>query len=122
MSQTASLALLGAAFLAYLQGTVLYELLLASRRPRFGRWATISLLVGVGVHTLALLARWLDAGRVVLDSSVDTLAVYAWLTAGAYLLLERLIREKALGTIVAPLVSLAVLAAIVLPRETHPEL
>ncbi len=122
MSQTASLALLGAAFLAYLQGTVLYELLLASRRPRFGRWATISLLVGVAVQGLALLARWLAAGRLTLDSSVDTLAVYAWLTAGAYLMLERLIREKALGALVAPLISLAVLAALLLPREAHPEL
>lgn len=122
MSQTASLALLGAAFLAYLQGTVLYELLLASRRPRFGRWATISLLVGVAVQSLSLLARWLESGRLTLDSSVDMLAVYAWLTAGAYLALERVIREKALGAFVAPLISLAVLAAILLPSEAHPEL
>src|SRR5512146_1195864 len=109
MTQTASLALLGAAFLAYLQGTVLYELLLASPRPRVGRWATGSLLVGVVVQSLALLARWLAAGRLTLDSSVDMLAFYAWLTAGAYLVLERVIREKALGALVAPLISLAVL-------------
>lgn len=122
MSQTASLALLGTAFLAYLQGTVLYQLLLASRRPRFGHWATISLLVGVAAQSLALLARWLAGGRLTLEGSVDTLAVYAWLTAGAYLALERAIREKALGALVAPLISLAVLAAILLPREAHPEL
>ncbi len=122
MAQSASQALLGAAFLAYLQGTVLYELLLASRRPRLGRWATTSLLVGVAIQSLALLARWLAAGRLTLDSSVDTLAVYAWLTAGAYLALERVIREKALGALVAPLISLAVLSAILLPREAHPEL
>ena len=109
--------LLGAAFMAYLQASITYQLLLALRRPRYGRWGTIGLAAGIAVHTAALLIAWLESGRPVFGVGANTLAYYAWLTVAIYLALEFVLREKALGAIVAPFACLSLLGAILLPRQ-----
>ena len=122
MAQQVSPIFLWAAVLAYLQATVAYQLLLALRRPRFGRWATIGLLVGMVAHSLSLLVRWLAEGRLILGTGTDTLAFYVWLTVAIYLALERAMGQKALGALIAPLACLALLAAALAPRQSAPAL
>ncbi len=122
MAQQVGLFVLGAAFLAYLQGTVLYQLLLAVRRPRYGRWATVALLIGAAAHGAGLVARWVESGHLAFANAVDTLALYAWLTVLIYLGLERVLGQKALGAVVAPLGCVAILGAILLPVHEHPTL
>jgi cytochrome c-type biogenesis protein CcsB len=118
MAQQVSLVFLGAAFLAYLQGTVMYQLLLLLRRPRFGRWATLGLLIGISAQGVGLIIRWLGAGGIPFGAAAaDTLALYVWLTVAVCVVLERTMGQKALGAIVAPLACLGLLAVMLAPRE-----
>ena len=117
MQQPMYTFLLGAAFMAYLQAAVAYNVLFWRRLPRYGRWATVGLVAGAAVHTIALIVAWLEIGRPLFGMGANTLAYYSWLTVLIYLVLERTVRQKALGFLVAPLISVAVLAAIFLPVQ-----
>jgi ABC-type uncharacterized transport system permease subunit len=83
-----------------------------------GIGATACLVVGLGLHYLALLARSRLIHAVPYDDLYGSLSLYAWLLAATYLGLEAIHRRRAVGPFVLPIV-FAVFLLANLP-EAHP--
>ena len=69
-----------------------------------GIGATSFLLVGLGLHYLALLARSRLIHAVPYDDLFGSLSLFAWLLAFTYLCLEAIHRRRAVGPFVLPIV------------------
>jgi len=108
------------ALVIYFIGTILYEICLALKSQRAGRWATRSLVVGASVHALGLASRWLESGRAPMADLFESLSFYAWVIIVFYLIVEYRSGYKVLGAFVSPLAFAAIAAASVLPKRTKP--
>ena len=69
-----------------------------------GIGATSCLVVGLGLHYLALLARSRLIHAVPYDDLFGSLSLFAWLLAATYLCLEAIHRRRAVGPFVLPIV------------------
>lgn len=86
----------------YFVASVLYLLFLAKRGPRMGRWATLSLVGGFLVQTLAVLSRWIYLHHAPIGTFAESLSLFAWVMVAIYLVVEFRSRQKTVGAFVAP--------------------
>ena len=100
-----------AALVAYLAATVAYGASLWSRRLFPARLAVGLMVLALGGHTLAFAARWLAVRVEPLVGLYDALALFAWVLAAAYLILQLRTKTRVLGAFVSPVVFLTMLVA-----------
>jgi ABC-type transport system involved in cytochrome c biogenesis permease subunit len=93
-----------ATLLFYAAGLALYIWNLREPSRVAGIGATSCLVVGLGLHYLALLARSRMIHAVPYDDLFGSLSLFAWLLAATYLCLEALHRRRAVGPFVLPIV------------------
>jgi len=107
-------------------GTVLYAtsayLILVgwfAHHPLIQRWGSRALLGAVTLHGGAIVARQVTWGFPFLTIR-EVVALYAWVLATLYLLLERRFGRSILGVLVTPVGALVILAASLLPGAQEP--
>jgi len=110
-----STALHWATLAAYLLGTCVFlGFLLHQRRGlyRMGLWV---LWIGFGLHSAALAAAWVQSGVLPATSLRQSLDLFSWALMGATLVVNLRLQVMILGAFAAPLSSLLLLAAGLLP-------
>src|ERR1700722_2258921 len=100
-----------ATLLFYLASLALYIWNLREPSRVAGIGATSFLVVGLGLHYLALLARSRLIHAVPYDDLFGSLSLFAWLLAATYLCLEAIHRRRAVGPFVLPIVIVVFLLA-----------
>lgn len=109
-----------AALALYLLAAVLYQVFLLMRSAVVGRWATVALVVAAGVHSAAIIFRWMESGYAPVSNLFEGLSLYTWLMVVFYLVMERVYRQRILGAFVTPLAFVAILVASILPKQIKP--
>lgn len=106
--------------LLYLLSTVGYVLYLFVQRDRLQRGAFVAMTAALGCHSLAIAAAWAASGHIPVRNLYETLSLAAWAVAAVFVAFSYRLKLKVLGVFAAPLVSLIMLIATQLPRETGP--
>lgn len=104
--------------LCYLLSTVKYILYLFYQKDYLQKAALYLLLIGFCAHTAAIVSAFVQGGQIPVRNLYETLSIAAWTTAGVFLAFQFKYRLKILGVYAAPLVSLIMIAATSLPRES----
>jgi cytochrome c-type biogenesis protein CcsB len=96
----------------YFVAFMFYLLMMALGTQALGRAATIITLIGLAGHTLGLILRWAESyrlgiGHAPLSNLYESLVFFSWTIVLLYLIVERRIRNKTIGTFVTPLAFLA---------------
>jgi cytochrome c-type biogenesis protein CcsB len=92
------------------QGYVLFQ-----RRPVY-RASSILLLAGFLCHTAVIALQYLDTGHVPVQHLHEALSTFGWTMVGVFLLLQMKFNLMVLGALVAPLATVSVIIASIIPR------
>lgn len=93
-----------AAVVLYVISSVIYLYGLIFRSDRALPIATYVATVGWVLHTVAGIARWIQAGYPPIVSSYETLSIVAWIAILAFLVLQwRFVKTRVLGVVVLPI-------------------
>ncbi len=111
-----STALHWATLAAYVLGTFVYLGFLLHQRRGLYRMGLTILWIGFGLHTIALGAVWYEGGVVPATSFRQSLDVFSWAIMGATLVINLRVEVMILGAFTAPICSLLLLAAGLLPQ------
>lgn len=90
----------------YAASAVLYAANFRERRDGLGRTATSLLVAGWAVHGILLAGRTASTGHLPLLNTPEVLSTCAWVLVVVYAYLEFSTRDKALGALVAPIVTI----------------
>lgn len=92
------------------QGYVLFQ-----RRPVY-RVASIILWVGFLCHTGVIALQYFEDGHIPVQNLHETLSTFGWAVVGVFLMLQIKFHLMVLGALVAPLATLSVIIASILPK------
>ena len=106
----------------YLGGTAFSSAYLSRRDDTLSKIALGITGVGFLMHTVALLARMVEAGSVSLASLHDALSFFAWSLVLVFLWVDVRHRIHVMGAFLLPIALLSMVWAAALPRETAPML
>jgi cytochrome c-type biogenesis protein CcsB len=104
----------------YLASTCCYVGSLARPGTSLERPGRYFLTLGFFVHLFALVFRYIVAGHTPITSLHESLSFFALCTAGFYIVLGRVYRIGALGSVVLPALTLMLIAALTAPSGIHP--
>ena len=108
-----------AALAAYLLSAVLYFLYGGIKRPWAGKAAWWILLTAFAVHTVCIVVRGINAGRLPLTNQYEFASAFAWGIALCFLIFVKKFKFDALGMFVAPIIFLVIGYASMQSREIH---
>jgi ABC-type transport system involved in cytochrome c biogenesis permease subunit len=110
--------------LCYLASVGCYAGLLIGRKPTLGKVATGLLLLGLGVHFVALFQRAAVTGNVPYSNLDGSASLFAWMMALVYIGLEARHKQKAMSLFLVPIVIVLQVISTVFfqttPAETNP--
>ena len=109
-----------ASLIFYLAGTLVFMAFVLWQKRPLARLGLAILWAGFGLHTLALGAAWLEQGGIPVNSLRQSLDALSWALMGAGLLINLRLKLLILGAFTAPLCTLMLLAASVLPAPQGP--
>jgi cytochrome c-type biogenesis protein CcsB len=107
----------------YLAASFFYVVYVAFRYTGFGDWAgkaaSVSVLLGVLVHSSAIILRWVESYQVGFEygyaphaSMYESIVFFSWVIMVLYIILEFKYKKKVFGVVVAPLCFLAIVFSI----------
>ena len=108
------------ASLFYLLGTLAYLVYILSLKEALSRLAVTIITVGFASHTLALVARYVEAGYTPVTNLYESLSFFAWMIIGVLLIANLKYRIKVLGAFLAPIGLVLMFSALALPKEIVP--
>lgn len=103
----------------YLITTIFYFIFLAAGKESFSKYGYRAALTGFAVHTLCLLSRAINAGRLPFANQYEFAAAFAWGIVLCLLIFVKKYSFNALGTFVAPVAFLVMGYAAMQSREIH---
>ncbi len=108
------------AALLYLIGTLAYLAYIFFLKGSLSKAAVIAVSIGFASHTLAILARYAEAGYTPVTSLYESLSFFAWMIIGILLLANLKYKVKVLGSFLTPIALILMLFAFALPKEILP--
>lgn len=105
----------GLTMACYLGSSLGYQAYILFQKRTFYRVSNAVLLLGFLCHTGAVVIQYMESGRLPVHSLHETLSAFGWAVVGVFLLLQLRFHLMVLGALVAPLASLAVIIASILP-------
>lgn len=108
-----------AALVGYLICAALYFIYGGTKRPWAGKAAWWVLLVSFVIHTVCIVSRGINAGRLPMTNQYEFASAFAWGIALCFLIFVRKFKFDALGMFVAPLIFLVIGYAAMQSREIH---
>lgn len=112
--------LFGLAVVFYLVGMVLYFMYAARRQEQVSRWAFTVTGAAFALHTVAMVIRSIEAGRLPFSNMYEFTSLFAWGTALVFLFVEWRYRIKTLGAFATPVIFGLIGYASVLSKEITP--
>ena len=109
----------GGAFF-YLLGTLVYLSYIIFLKEVLSKTATAVVLAGFGLHTLALLARYAEAGHTPVTNLYESLSFFAWMVVGVLLVVNRKYRVKVLGPFLCTIALILMIFGLALPKDILP--
>jgi len=100
----------------YIAGSLGYQGYVLFQRRLVYRVASIILWVGFLCHTGVIALQYFEGGHIPVQSLHETLSTFGWAIVGVFLILQVKFNLMVLGALVAPLATLAVVIASILPR------
>lgn len=104
----------------YLLSMVIYFVSFVTKSEKVAKYASYGVRVGFLVHTAAIVARGIGAGRVPLANQYEFATAFAWGIALIFMLFERKYPHRAMGTFITPLLFLIIGYAAMQNREVRP--
>ncbi|MCX5909634.1 MAG: c-type cytochrome biogenesis protein CcsB [Deltaproteobacteria bacterium] len=104
----------------YLVGTGFSLAYLIFLKKGVSRLAVGTLAMGFGVHSLALLIRYFEAGYTPVTNWHESLSFFSWSIVGLFLLLYGKYRVAVFAAFVAPIAALLIILASLFPKEILP--
>src|SRR5512134_2178291 len=95
--------LLKATTLFYLVGALLYLYFIITLRERGARLGRMFLLIGVVLHAVGFVARYIAAGYTPITNLFESLSFFALAIVGVFLVTEVRYRLRILGSFIAPI-------------------
>lgn len=97
-----------------------YLIFAASQSRKLGTVTTLLLLMGLVIHSMGLVFRWLEThqtgyGYVPLSNMYESLVFFSWTIVLIYLILEFIYKEKIIGVFVTPLAFLTIAITSIIP-------
>jgi len=105
---------------AYILATCLYLAFVVWQRRGLHLAGRLVLWGGFGLHTLAICSIWLESGALPAANLRQSLDIFSWGLMGASLVINLRREVMILGALTAPLCTLLLLAASVLPMPAEP--
>lgn len=104
----------------YLLSFLGYLLLVASQSRKLGTVSTSLLVIGLIIHSVGLVFRWLEThhtgyGYVPLSNMYESLVFFSWTIVLIYLILEFKYKQKIIGVFVTPLAFLTIAIISIIP-------
>lgn len=107
------------ALVLYLLSSALYFFYAGARKEKAGRAAYVILLAGFLVHTVCIVIRGINAGRLPLTNQYEFASAFSWGIALCFLIFAKRFRFDLLGVAVCPLIFLIIGYASMQSREIH---
>ena len=104
----------------YLLGTLAYSIYIIFLKESLSKLAVTIVSIGFASHTLALLARYVEAGHTPVTNLYESLSFFAWMIIGVLLIANLKYRIKVLGSFLTPIALILMLFASALPKEIVP--
>jgi cytochrome c-type biogenesis protein CcsB len=104
----------------YLISTFCYMGALIGKRSRLERWGYYALLLGFGLHVLALILRYVVAGYTPVINLHESLSFLALCVAGFFIFLKRTYRVGMLGSVFLPLLTIMIISTLATPADVKP--
>ena len=108
-----------AALVLYFAGSVLYFVYAGTKKEKAARIGYVLVFAGLAVHTVCIIARGINAGRLPLTNQFEFASAFAWGIALCFLVFVKKFSFDALGMVVAPLVFLIAGYAFMQNREIN---
>ncbi len=108
------------ASLLYFLGTMTYLVYIFVLKEVLSRIAGTAVLIGFGLHTLALIARYVESGQTPVTTLHESLSFFAWMIVGVLLIVNRKYRVKVLGAFISPIALIFMIFALALPQQIVP--
>jgi len=108
------------ASLFYLLGTLFYSVYMILLKDLLSKLAAVIITIGFVSHTLALLARYVEADYTPVTNLHESLSFFAWMIIGILLIANLKYKIKVLGAFLAPIALILMLFAFALPKEILP--
>jgi cytochrome c-type biogenesis protein CcsB len=106
--------------LLYLLGALGYSAYIIFLKDFLSKSAVSAVLVGFASHTLALIARYAEAGHTPVTNLHESLSFFAWMIIGVLLIASLKYKIKVLGAFLSPVALILMLFAYALPKEIVP--
>lgn len=103
--------------IAYLAAACVYTAYLFKRKDGVVVIAGRILMVGVALHTIAIIVKWVDMGRTPVTTLHESLFFFSWITAALYLAILFKYKLRVLGVFVAPFALVLLITASFLPNR-----
>ncbi len=108
-----------AVLVLYLIATACYFIFAAAKKEDFARIGYIVMAAGFVVHTVSIVIRGINAGRLPLTNQFEFATAFAWGIALCFLIFVKKYDFNALGCFVAPVAFLVIGYAAMQSREIH---
>ncbi len=106
--------------LFYFLGTMAYLSYILVLKEVLSKIAARVILIGFALHTLALIARYAEAGHTPVTNLYESLSFFAWMIVGIFLIINRRYKVKVLGAFLTPLALIFMIFGLALPQEIVP--
>jgi cytochrome c-type biogenesis protein CcsB len=104
----------------YFLGTMIYLGYILVLKEVLSKIAATVVLIGFTLHTLALLARYVEAGHTPVTNLYESFSFFAWMIVGVLLVVNRKYKVKVLGAFLTPVALLFMIFGLALPQEIVP--
>lgn len=108
------------AFFAYLLAALIFILYVAFKKEILGKLATSTTILGFVLHTLAIIIRVIESGRLPFSNQYEFATSFTWGIVLCFLVLHFVYKFTGVGAFVMPLAFLVMGYASVLPKEIKP--
>ena len=108
------------AIILYILSSFTYIMLFTSKRLEFAKYGSWLVRVGFFFHTLSILARTIEAGRLPLTSQYEFATSFAWSIALTFIIYEWKYKFKTLGLFVTPFIIVITVFAALQSSEIKP--
>jgi len=108
------------ASLFYLFGALFYSVYILLLKESLFKLSTIIVIIGFVSHTLALIARYLEAGYTPVTNLHESFSFFAWMIIGILLIANFKYKIKVLGAFLTSIALIFMLFAFALPKEILP--
>lgn len=108
------------AFAIYILASIGFFIFISSAKEKVGKFTVITSIIGFGVHTVAIILRIIESGRLPFSNQFEFASSFTWGIVLCYLVIHFVYKFTAVGAFVMPLGFLMMGYASMMPKTIKP--